>query len=70
MQKKSLILDILKKCNGAYMCKIAHLTLYHSVFLEFIFLYHKHMFGNEFTCQDKKINLRKNPHHNWMVNKI
>lgn len=45
-KKKSLILDILKKCNGAYMCEIAYLTLYHSVFLEFIFLYHKHMFRN------------------------
>lgn len=43
------------------MCEIAYLTLYHSVFLEFIFLYHKHMFENEFTCQDKKINLRKKP---------
>lgn len=50
VKKKLLILDILKKCNGVYMCEIVYLILYYIVFLEFIFFYYKYMFGNEFIC--------------------
>lgn len=46
LKKKLLILDILKKCNGVYMCEIVYLILYYSVFLEFIFFYYKYMFRN------------------------
>lgn len=52
------------------MCEIACLTQSLCVFLEYIFLYYKHIFGNviylpkdlRFICEKLK--------HNWMVNKM